>query len=121
MLFLRPVRESDLDDLFELSKLYVFINLPSEKEIIRSKIKHSINTFQNPSHDLSLNHYIFVLEDSAADKVVGCSMIHAQHGTEEEPHFFLTQLEELSNSTTHEAGSKLGAGNSTTNTRICEF
>lgn len=94
MFKLRSVSLSDLNDLYELSLLYAFINLPSDKEIIEDKIKSSINSFLNPSDDFSENHYIFVLEDLEKSKVIGCSMIHAQHGTEEEPHFFLTVEQE---------------------------
>lgn len=90
MFRLRSVALSDLDDLFELSLLYTFINLPSDKEIIEEKIHSSIKSFVDPDDDLANNHYIFVLEDLERDKVIGCSMIHAQHGTEDEPHFFLS-------------------------------
>ena len=90
MFILRSVALEDLDDLYQLSKLYVFINLPSDRGLIEEKIKSSVKAFKNPSQELADNHYIFVLEDLNLNKVIGCSMIHAQHGTEEEPHFFLT-------------------------------
>ena len=92
MFILRPVKLSDADDLFALSQHYVFISLPSDKEIIRKKIKSSIKAFEKPSKDISEDTYIFVLEDLSKSKVIGCSMIHAQHGTDEEPHFFLKSL-----------------------------
>lgn len=97
---LRSVERKDIEDLFELSKLYVFINLPSNLDIITEKVNSSIKSFENPSEDLSENHYIFVLEDLDTNKVIGCSMIHAQHGTEEEPHFYLrvSQENKFSNS-----------------------
>lgn len=94
MFRLRSVNESDLNDLYELSLLYTFINLPADKDLIEEKIHSSLNSFLNPSQDLAENHYIFVLEDLEKGKVIGCSMIHAQHGTEEEPHFFLTVEQE---------------------------
>lgn len=90
MFILRSVALKDLDDLYQLSKLYVFINLPSDRGLIEAKIKSSLKAFNQPSRELSDNHYIFILEDLSLRKVIGCSMIHAQHGTEEEPHFFLT-------------------------------
>ncbi len=86
---LRSVKLSDLEDLFELSQLYTFINLPANIDMIRYKINSSIKSFEDPDDDLSKNTYIFVLEDIKNKKVIGCSMIHAQHGTEEEPHFYL--------------------------------
>ena len=89
MFLLRSVSLDDLDDLFELSGKVIFINLPHDKDLIKRKIIKSLDTFKNPSKDLSQNYYIFVLEDLNQKKVIGVSMIHAQHGTEKEPHFFL--------------------------------
>jgi len=88
MFLLRSVKMEDLDDLFELSKVMNFINLPPFRDMIEEKIKSSVQSFSKPSPRLWENHYIFVLEDTTIKKVIGVSMIHAQHGTEDEPHFF---------------------------------
>ncbi len=89
MFQLRSVEEKDIDSLYELSKLALFLNLPSDKGLIASKIQSSLQAFNNPFHDLNKNYYIFVLEEISTNKIVGVSMIHAQHGTDDEPHFFL--------------------------------
>ncbi len=89
MFILRSVALSDLEDLYELSGKVFFINLPHDKYIIEEKIKKSIQCFSSPSKYLPDNYYFFVLEDLEAKKVIGVSMIHAQHGDEREPHFFL--------------------------------
>jgi arginine N-succinyltransferase len=89
MLIIRSVEASDLDSIYELSLLMNFINLPQDQEALNDKIKSSIESFKNPSPVLWKNHYIFVIEDLEEKKVIGVSMIHAQHGTEEEPHFYL--------------------------------
>lgn len=89
MLILRSVSENDLKDLFNLSELVMFINLPADQDIIESKIHSSLQAFKKPSKKLWENYYIFVLEDTELNKVLGVSMIHAQHGTEDEPHFYL--------------------------------
>lgn len=89
MFILRSVEEDDLEDLFELSGKVHFINLPHDKEIIKKKIQASLKTFKTPSQNLADNIYLFVLEDLDKSKVIGASMIHAQHGTEQEPHFYL--------------------------------
>jgi arginine N-succinyltransferase len=89
MLILRSVSESDLRDLHRLSEMVLFINLPPDEDIIETKIASSLQAFKNPSPNLWENYYIFVLEDSESGEVLGVSMIHAQHGTEEEPHFYL--------------------------------
>lgn len=91
MYILREARISDLNDLYELSQLATFINLPPDKNIIEQKIKSSLKSFsrKNASENKSLDYYLFVLEKTSAKKVIGASMIHAQHGTEDEPHFYL--------------------------------
>ncbi len=89
MYLIRQVEEKDLDVLTDLSRLVFFINLPSDKNLIESKIKKSIDTFKAPKKDLSKCLYLFVLEEIDTKKVIGVSMIHAQHGTMKEPHFYL--------------------------------
>lgn len=89
MFKLRSIREGDLEALYDLSKLMNFLNLPNDKKRLEHKIHHSIKAFTKPSADLSKNHYLFVLEDTLSQSIAGVSMIHAQHGSEEEPHFFL--------------------------------
>ena len=94
----------DLDDLFDLSGKVSFINLPHDKEIIRNKIACSLQSFKSPLQDLDKNYYFFVLVDLDTNKVVGVSMIHAQHGTEQEPHFFLKVSQEHKYSKTINTG-----------------
>lgn len=94
MYTLRSASLNDLDDLYELSQLVLFINLPPDREIIKSKIESSIKAFTHPSKKLWENYYLFVLEDVKAQKIIGCSMIHAQHGTEDEPHYYFSVSQE---------------------------
>jgi arginine N-succinyltransferase len=89
LFILRSVDIDDLDDLFELSGKVLFLNLPNNRSVIEEKIKRSLSCFQTPGKDFANNYYFFVLEDLEKQKVIGVSMIHAQHGTEKEPHFFL--------------------------------
>lgn len=86
---LRSSKIEDLADLYELSQLVTFINLPPDQKIIKEKLKNSERSFLSPSKDFWRDYYIFVLEDITKKKVIGASMIHAQHGTEDEPHFYL--------------------------------
>lgn len=88
MYILRSANIHDLDDLYELSQLMLFINLPPDKEIIKSKIESSLRSFTKPSKRLWENYYLFVCEDLKSERIVGASMIHAQHGTEDEPHYY---------------------------------
>lgn len=94
MYTLRSASLNDLDDLYDLSQLMLFINLPPDKDIIKSKIESSIRAFTKPSKKLWENYYLFVLEDLKSQRIIGASMIHAQHGTEDEPHYFFTVSQE---------------------------
>jgi arginine N-succinyltransferase len=84
--------------------MMVFINLPADEEMISSKIKSSMKSFHNPSPELFRNYYIFVLEDKSTNEILGVSMIHAQHGTENEPHFYLSVGQESKFSNTINTG-----------------
>lgn len=90
MFLIRSVKKNDLEHLFALSQVMNFINLPPYEDMIKKKIERSLKTFENPDKNLAHNHYIFVIEDTEKKKVIGVSMIHSQHGTEDEPHFYLT-------------------------------
>jgi len=84
----RSVNNLDIDSLYELSSLVTFINLPHDREIITALVNSSVRSFDNPDNDKSKNYYLFVLEDLKEKKIVGASLIHGQHGTDDVPHFF---------------------------------
>ncbi|MDH4467742.1 MAG: arginine N-succinyltransferase [Bacteriovoracaceae bacterium] len=90
MFLLRSVKKTDVSDIFELSQLANFINLPPHMETINHMVETSLRSFERPSKHLADNIYMFAIEDSGKRKVVAVSLIHAQHGTEEEPHFYLS-------------------------------
>lgn len=104
MFILRSVQPKDLKDLYKLSTILVFINLPADEQIISSKIQSSMKSFKNPNSQLHKNYYIFVLEDTVNSQILGVSMIHAQHGTEDEPHFYLSVGQEAKFSQTINTG-----------------
>lgn len=104
MYILRSVQHKDLADLFELSNIMTFINLPPDEDLISAKIDSSIKSFKNPSKKLYENYYIFVLQNLETEEILGVSMIHAQHGTEDEPHFYLTVGQEAKFSQTINTG-----------------
>lgn len=104
MFILRNVEMTDLEDLYELSGKVFFINLPHDKKIIEEQIKKSQYCFENKVANKADGHYLFALEDLSKNKVIGVSGIHAQHGTEEEPHFFLRVSHENKYSSTINTG-----------------
>jgi arginine N-succinyltransferase len=104
MYVLRSVETKDLKALYRLSTIMTFINLPPDEDIIARKIASSIKSFTSPSKNFFDNYYIFVLEDTENEDILGVSMIHAQHGTEDEPHFYLTVGQEAKFSQTINTG-----------------
>lgn len=104
MFILRSVQPRDLKDLYKLSNIMTFINLPADEDLISSKIESSMKSFKNPSSELAKNYYIFVLENFETGEILGCSMIHAQHGTEQAPHFYLSVGQEAKFSQTINTG-----------------
>lgn len=94
MYILRNAVKDDLEQIFELSQLKVFINLPSDRKVLETKIENSLRSFQKPSKKLEENIYVFVLEETETNRILGVSLIHGKHGTEEEPHFYLTVAQE---------------------------
>ncbi|MBK23906.1 MAG: arginine N-succinyltransferase [Halobacteriovorax sp.] len=90
MYYIRSVQESDLEDLFTLSQHLAFINLPPDKRMLLNKIRSSTRAFNDAEENHEDDYFIFVLIDAEKEKLIGVSMIHGKHGTEKEPHFYLT-------------------------------
>ena len=89
MYIIRSAHLNDLEDLHELSSLMTFINLPNDKIELEEMIISSDTSFTNPSPNKEDNIYIFVLEDIVKKTIYGASVIHARHGSEKEPHYFM--------------------------------
>ena len=101
---IRSVRETDLDELLRLSRLVYFINLPEDRDILKEKISTSVNSFNGNIDDKFKREYIFVIEDTKAQKVIGTSMIIGRHGSPESPHMYLELNEVQKYSETIHAG-----------------
>ncbi len=91
---IRSVEEDDLDELFRLSKLVYFINLPEDRGILKEKILTSVQSFCGEIEDKFAREYIFVLEERKTKKIVGTSMIIARHGSPDSPHMYF-EIKEL--------------------------
>jgi arginine N-succinyltransferase len=87
----RPVRHEDVNQLTDLAKQFTLLNLPGEKKVIAKKIERSIVAFEGKMTKPE-SEYLFVLEDTEEQLVVGSSLIMAKHGTEDIPHNFFKIL-----------------------------
>src|SRR5437870_5098477 len=73
MFVIREARRQDLDQIHAVAKHLNTVNLPDDRPTLEA---------------------LFVLSDLERGKVIGTSMIHAQHGTRRAPHVFFEVLEE---------------------------
>jgi arginine N-succinyltransferase len=95
---IRSAREEDLEELYRLSNLVYFINLPADRDILKEKIRVSTESFSGAIVDKFAREYIFVLENLEDHTLVGTSMIIARHGNPAEPHmyFHLKEIQKYS-------------------------
>ncbi len=92
MFFLREVFPSDLAGLHAVAAHLNSVNLPDDAAVLEKLCDHSRRSFAG-SIDASKRQYMFVLVDrSEGERIIGTSMIHAQHGTRRAPHIFFDVL-----------------------------
>lgn len=93
MFVFREALPSDEDAIFDLARHLNTLNLPPERSFIEELLQRSMTSFRGtPDFDPG-RRFLFVLEDPEG-RVVGTSMIHAQHGDFEEPHVFFRVISE---------------------------
>jgi arginine N-succinyltransferase len=90
---IRDVLKSDLPQLKKLAHELDTINLPNDEKTLAAAIDRSQRSFDARIRDPFQREYLFVLEDPKSEKVVGTSLIIAQHGTREAPHIFFDVYE----------------------------
>lgn len=84
MLVIRPLQETDLDDLYVMAQNAGkgLTTLPADRDILQRKIERTGESFnQRCAPEAGL--YLFALEDTATKKAVGISGIEARVGLEE--------------------------------------
>src|SRR5205085_575295 len=72
------------------------VNLPNDREQLAESIERSERSFGGEA-ELATREYMFVAVDQPAtggERVVGSSIIFAQHGSRRSPHTFFDVLEE---------------------------
>lgn len=96
MFYIRAVTPSDLDDLVAVSGHLDSVNLPDDPEGLRGIIERSQRAFAGKA-DPARRDFTFVLLDRASggtERVIGCSMIFAQHGSRRAPHVYFDVFSE---------------------------
>jgi arginine N-succinyltransferase len=88
MLLLRDVQKTDLASLGRLAAVLNTMNLPDDERALGALIDKSVRSFSGRVKSPKEREYLFVLEDLRHEKIIGTSMVIAQHGTRESPHIF---------------------------------
>lgn len=91
---IRSVREEDLEELYRLSTLVYFINLPADREILKEKIRVSIASFSGEIEDKHAREYILVMQNIEDESLIGTSGVIARHGSPTSPHMYF-ELREI--------------------------
>jgi arginine N-succinyltransferase len=85
VLLLRDAQRSDLPSLARLAKVLDTVNLPYDERALARIIDGSVRSFTGRIRDPLKRHYVFVAEEPRRGRIVGTSMVIAQHGTRESP------------------------------------
>jgi len=100
MWLVRDVQKNDLPALRGLARVLNSVNLPADDRALAGIIDRSVRSFAGRIRDPLARSYVFALEEPRRRRVVGTSMIIAQHGTRESPCTFLDITERETYSST---------------------
>ncbi len=84
---IRQSYRDDVDQVLAVAEHLDTVNLPAERTHIEAILERSEKAF-NEEVPPSEREFLFVLEDLAVNKIIGTSIIYAQHGTKRAPHIF---------------------------------
>ncbi|MCA9680123.1 MAG: arginine N-succinyltransferase [Kofleriaceae bacterium] len=87
MFRIRQSYREDAEQILAVAEHLDTVNLPADRKHIEEIVDHSARSFSEELAPAE-REYLFVLEDLAQKRVIGTSMIHAQHGTRRAPHIF---------------------------------
>jgi arginine N-succinyltransferase len=84
---IRQSYREDVDQVLAVAEHLDTVNLPHDRGVIEGILDRSERSF---SGELAAaeREFLFVLEDVTDKRIVGTSMIYAQHGTKRAPHIF---------------------------------
>lgn len=87
----RQAENKDLDDILDLARQFVLLNLPPHPGKLKEMLTLSEKSFEKKIPKKQ-REYLFVAEDTGLKKVVAASKIVAKHGTKESPHVYYKVL-----------------------------
>ncbi|HEU4616185.1 MAG TPA: arginine N-succinyltransferase [Kofleriaceae bacterium] len=84
---IRQSYREDVDQVLAVAEHLDTVNLPHDRGVIEGILDRSARSFAGELSGADLE-FLFVLEDLDAKRIIGTSMIYAQHGTKRAPHIF---------------------------------
>lgn len=87
MFRIRQSYREDVDQVLAVAEHLDTVNLPAERGHIEKILELSEKSFAAEVPVVE-REFLFVLEDLAKKRIIGTSMIYAQHGTKRAPHIF---------------------------------
>jgi arginine N-succinyltransferase len=94
--YVRAAEPGDLPAVVDIARHLDSVNLPNDPERLGQIIERSGRSFSS-AVDTPKREFLFVLAerpDGGAERVIGASMIFAQHGSRQAPHVFFDVIEE---------------------------
>src|ERR1700722_13244954 len=91
---IRGVVPADEDQLLEVAGHLNTVNLPNDREEIRSILEQAHKSFTGAIKDARRREYVFVLVDLAKNRIVGTSMVIGQLGRRDAPYIYVDVFEE---------------------------
>ena len=87
MFRIRQSYREDVDQVLAVAEHLDTVNLPADRPHIERILDRSEKSFAE-AVPIPEREFLFVLEDLATRRIIGTSMIYAQHGTKRAPHIF---------------------------------
>jgi arginine N-succinyltransferase len=84
---IRQAYREDVDQVLAVAEHLDTVNLPADRASIEGLLDRATRSFAGELATSDLE-FVFVLEDLAKQRIIGTSMIYAQHGTKRAPHIF---------------------------------
>ncbi len=91
---IRGAMPEDATQMLELARHLDTVNLPHDAEAVGEILDLSMRSFSGALKDPRRREYVFVLEDLAAQRIIGTSKILAQLGRRDAPYIFLDVIVE---------------------------
>ena len=80
MFLIRQAQANDIKGVQQLAAIFNTVNLPNDEETLRSMLIKSEDSFSGAIKDPANREYIFVMVDVELERIIGTSMVFAQHG-----------------------------------------